>query len=149
MGVVSALTRPLHYFWSYFSALLQQHTGHLPTWGVHLSVSYLSAFSYWSWDSQVEKCWNGSHFLLQWTTFCQNSLPWQICLGWPYMVQLIISLNYKRLWSTWKLQLVFFDCGFYSVCLLINDNKMLVQASWWEALAVGKLRSCSDGQGQA
>ena len=31
---------------------LQQHIGHLPTWGVHLSVSYLSAFSYCSWGSQ-------------------------------------------------------------------------------------------------
>src|SRR5574340_1215992 len=26
-----------------------EHTGHLPTWEVHLSVSYLFAFSYCSW----------------------------------------------------------------------------------------------------
>ena len=23
-------------------------------------------------------------FLLQWTSFCQNSLPWPVHLGWPY-----------------------------------------------------------------
>ena len=31
---------------------LQLHIGHLLTWGVHLSVSYLFAFSYCSWGSQ-------------------------------------------------------------------------------------------------
>ena len=48
----------------------------VPTnWGVHLSVSYLFAFSYCSWGSQD---WNTEvvcHSLLQWTTFCQNSPP--------------------------------------------------------------------------
>ena len=34
---------------SYFFTLLQQHIGHLLTWVVHLSVSYLFAFSYCSW----------------------------------------------------------------------------------------------------
>ena len=24
------------------------------------------------------------HSLLQWTTFCQTSLPWPVCLGWPH-----------------------------------------------------------------
>ena len=28
--------------------------GHLPTWEVHPSVSYLFAFSYWSWGSRQE-----------------------------------------------------------------------------------------------
>ena len=36
----------LHSFWSYFSTILQWHIGQLPAWGVHLSVSYLLAFSY-------------------------------------------------------------------------------------------------------
>ena len=36
----------LHSFWSYFSIDLQQHIGHLPTWGLPLSVSYHFAFSY-------------------------------------------------------------------------------------------------------
>ena len=48
-GIISASAQPLHAFWIYFSALLQQHIGHLPMWGVHLSVSYIFAFSYCSW----------------------------------------------------------------------------------------------------
>ena len=45
------------------------------------------AFSYCSWGSQgntEEVC----HSLLQWTTSCQNSSPWPICLGWPYTLWL-------------------------------------------------------------
>ena len=30
---------------------------------------------------------------LQWTTFCQNSPPWPICLRSPYMTWLIVSLS--------------------------------------------------------
>ena len=33
------------------------------------------------------------HSLLQWTTFCQNSPPWPIHLGWPYIAWLIVSLS--------------------------------------------------------
>ena len=33
------------------------------------------------------------HSLLQWTTFCQTSLPWPVRLGWPYMAWLIVSLS--------------------------------------------------------
>ena len=53
-------------------------------WGVHLSVSYLSAFSYCSWGSQDKKTEVVCHSLLQWTTFCQNSPPRPVHLGWPY-----------------------------------------------------------------
>ena len=43
---IFTLTLSLHSFWSYFSTLLQHHIGHLPTYGIYLSVSYLFAFSY-------------------------------------------------------------------------------------------------------
>ena len=46
------MAQPLCSFWSYFSSLFQRHIGQLLTWGVHLSVSYLFAFSYCSWGSQ-------------------------------------------------------------------------------------------------
>ena len=75
LGIVFALASSLHSFWSYFSTLLQYCIGHLPTWGVYLSVSYLFAFSYCSWSSQgknTEVVW---HSLLQRTMFCQNSPP--------------------------------------------------------------------------
>ena len=39
------------------------------------------------------------------------------------------------MWSVW---LVFHDCGFQSVCPLMEKNKRLMKASWWERLR-GKL----------
>ena len=45
------------------------------TWGVHLSVSYLFAFSYCSWGSRGRNTEVVCHFLLQWTMLCQNSPP--------------------------------------------------------------------------
>ena len=45
------------------------------------------------------------HSLLQWTTFCQNSLLWPVFLGWPCTAWLRASLSYAspfsmtRLWS--------------------------------------------------
>ena len=117
--------------------------------GVHLSVSYLFAFSSCWWRSQGKKtevvCWS----LLQWTTFCQNSPPWPLCLGWPYMAWLIVSLSFTSPWYIWSFWLVFCDCGFHSLCPLMNEVKRLVEASWWERVAVGKIESCSGGQGHA
>ena len=69
------------FFWSYFST---EHIGHLPTCRVHLSVSYLFAFSYCSWGSQGKNAEVVCHSLLHWTTFCQTSPPWPTCLGWPH-----------------------------------------------------------------
>ena len=50
------------------------------------------------------------------------------------------------MWSVW---LVFCDCGFHSVCPLMNKDKRLVEASWWERLAMGKTGSWSGWQGHA
>ena len=60
-------------------------------------------------------------FLLQWTTFCQNSPLWPLCLGMT------------RLWSMWSVCLVFCLC-FHSVCPLMEKNKRFSEASWWEGL---------------
>ena len=62
------------------SLLIRQHIGHLLTWGVHLSVSYLFAFSYCSWGSQGKNTEVVCHSLLQWTTFCQQIWKTQ---QWP------------------------------------------------------------------
>ena len=86
LGVVFALAPSFHSFWNYFSTDLQWHTGHLPTWGVHLSVSYLFSLSYCSWVSQGKNTEVVCHSLLQWTIFCQTSPPWPMHLGWPHMV---------------------------------------------------------------
>ena len=45
--------------------------------------------------------------------------------------------------------LYFCDCGFHSVCPLMDEDKRLLQASYWEGLAVGKTGSCSGEQGYA
>ena len=62
----------LHSFWSYFSTLLQEHIGPLPTWGVHLSGSYLFAFSYCSRGSQGKNADVVCHSLLQWPHFVRT-----------------------------------------------------------------------------
>ena len=58
------------------------------------SFSVLSfCFSYCSWGSQGKKSEVVWYSLLQWTTFCQNSPPWPVCLGWPYMAHSFIELD--------------------------------------------------------
>ena len=64
-----------------------------------LFSSYLFAFSYCSWGSQGKNTEAVCHSLLQWTTFCQNSPPWSVHLGWPYMAWPSVSLSWTRLWS--------------------------------------------------
>ena len=44
-------------------------------------VSYLFAFSYCSWSSCSKNTGVVCYSLLQWTTFCQNTLLWSIHLG--------------------------------------------------------------------
>ena len=41
------------------------------------------------------------------------------------------------------------DCGFCSVLPLVDEDKRIVEASWWEGPAVGKTGSCSSGQGHS
>ena len=45
--------------------------------------------------------------------------------------------------------LVSCDCGFHSVCPLMDQDKRLMEASWWERLTKGNTGSYSDGQGYA
>ena len=123
LGVVFALASSYHSFWSYFSTCVHTgHIGHLPTWGVPPSVSYLFAFSCCSWGSQGKHTEVVCHPLLQWTTFCQNSPPHPSVLAW-----FIVSLSYRRLCSTWSIWFVFCDCdcGYP----LMEKDKRLMKAS--------------------
>ena len=45
------------------------------------------------------------------------------------------------MWLDW---LVFYDCGFQSVCTLKEKDKRLMEASWWERLTEGEAGSCFD-----
>ena len=112
-------------------------------------IFHLFPVSYCSWGSQGKNTEVVCHSLLQWTTFCQNSPPWPVRLEWPYAAWLMVSLNYTRLSSMWSVWLVFCDCGFHSVCPLMDKDKRLMGASWWERLTEGEPESCSDGQGYA
>ena len=109
-------------------------------------------FSYCSWSSQGKNTGVVCHSLLQWAMFCQNFPPWPVRLGWFCTAWLIVSLSYTRLWSMWSLWLAFCDYSFHSggcgtvvlassVCPLMEEGKRLVQTSWWEGLAVGKIGS--------
>ena len=71
------------------SPLFSSSIGYLLTWEVHLSMSYLFAFT---WGSQGKSTEAVCHSLLQWTAFCQNSPPWPFCL-WPYMAWLRVSVS--------------------------------------------------------
>ena len=63
----------------------------------------------------------------------------------------------ELLWSMLSFLWAFRSCGFHSgscgivvlassVCPLMDEDKRLVQASWWEGLAVQKTGSCSTGR---
>ena len=45
--------------------------------------------------------------------------------------------------------LVFCDCGFHSVCPVMEKDKRLMETSRWERLTEGETGSCSEGQGHA
>ena len=92
-GTVFAWAPSLHSFWSYISTLLQYHTGHTPTWGVHLLLPYSFAFSYCSRASQGKNTEGVCHSLLQWTTHCQTSPPCLTILGGPTWPWLVVSLS--------------------------------------------------------
>ena len=107
------------------------------------------AFSYCSWGSQGKNAEVACHSLLRGTTFCQDLPPWPSYLRWRCMAWLTVSLSSTKLWSMWSFWLVFCDCGFHSVFLLMDEDKRLVEASWCERLAVGKIGSYSGGQSHA
>ena len=55
----------------------------------------------------------------------------------------------SRLWSMWSDWLVFCDCGFHFVFPLMEKDKRLMEASWWQRLTEGETGSCSDGWSHA
>ena len=77
---VPALAQPLNSFWSYFSALLQQHLGHVPTWGL---IFWCPIFFPFHTVHGVLKArileWFAIHFSSG--LLCQISPPWPFTLG--------------------------------------------------------------------
>ena len=127
LGGVFALAPSLLSFWSYFSSDLQEHIGHLPTCGVIFQCPIFLPFHtvhgvlkarILSWFAIPFS--SGPHFVR--TLHYDPSV-----LGGPK--GLIVSLSYTRLWSMRSVWLVFCDCGFHSVCPLIDKDKRLMEAS--------------------
>ena len=58
--------------------------------GIYRKIFF--AISYLSWGPEGKNAEVVCYSLLQWTMFYQNSLPWPVPLGWPYMAWLIVSL---------------------------------------------------------
>ena len=58
-----------------------------------------------------------------------------------YLFVLFMGFPRQEVW------LVFYDCGFHSVCLMKDKDKKLMESSWWERLTVGETGSCSEGRG--
>ena len=76
-----------------------EHTGHLPTWEVHLPVSYLFAFSYCSWGSQGKNTEVVCQSLYQWIMFCHNvkmTNLWSSILKMRIQSSLLYILYFKR-----------------------------------------------------
>ena len=105
-GSISSFFLELFFHWSLLAHWAPTNLG-----SSSFSVLFFT-FSFCSWSSQGKNTEVVCHSLHQWTTFCQNSPPWPVCLGWPYVAWLIVSLRWTRLWSMWLDWLVFCDCGF-------------------------------------
>ena len=78
----------------------------------------------------------------------------QLCgTPWTAAYQAPPSMGFSRqeYWSgvPWSDWLVFCECGFQSVCPLMEIDKRLMQASWRERMTEGETGSCSDGRGHA
>ena len=114
-GSVSSFFLELFLHWSPVACWAPTHLG-------SSSFSVLSfCLSYCSWGSQGKNTEVVCHSLLQWTTFCQNSPSWPICLGWPYMAWLIVS---------WTTQL-FNSLKHYEPC---HVGPPKTDGSWWRGL---------------
>ena len=125
------------YSWAYTLRKPDLKETHVP----HMFISYCS------WGSQgntevVCICIpfsSGPHFV---RTLHHDSLSWVALHGMAHSFT-------TRLWPKWSVWLVFCDCGFHSACPLMEKDTRLVEAYWWEGLAVGESGSCSDGWGHA
>ena len=93
---------------------------------------HIFPFSYFSWGSHSKNTGMVCHFLLQWTTFCQNSSLWPMCHGLPCMAWLIASLSYASSFTTtmlWSMKELLVCRNARNVCAVI-----LYPATWLNSL---------------
>ena len=97
-----------------------------------------------SWGSRGKNTEVVCQFLLQWTMFCQNSLPWPVLLVWPCTACLITSLSSRRLWSMWLYWLAFCDCGFLFEAVGLQSFLFLSAFRWMRIRGLCKLSDGTD-----
>ena len=96
LGILFALAQSLHSFWSSFSSLLQEH---LLTCGVHLSVSYLFAFSYCSWGPQGKSAvLSGLSTMTHPSQMALNSMVHSFIKLHKAVIHVIILVSFLWLW---------------------------------------------------
>ena len=67
-----------------------------------------------------------------------SELSTMTCLSWVSLHGMAHSFTeLDKMWSVWSDWLVFCDCGFQSVCCLMEKDKRLMEASSWERLTGG------------
>ena len=109
--------------------------------GVHLSVSYLFAFSYCSWGSQDRNTEVICHSLLQWTTFSLNQLLSKSWLLFPsHLMSQHIEITLEILSplgsgntilsSSYLLPASLFDGSFYSSEVKSLSHVWLFATQW-------------------
>ena len=68
-------------------------------------------------------------------------------LSWVTLHSMAHSfIELEKAVSMWLDWLVFYDCDFQSLCPLVEKDKRLMKASWWDRLTEGDTGSCSDGR---
>ena len=68
-----------------------------------------------------QEYWVVCHSLLQWTTLCQTSPPWPMCLGWLHTAWLSFT-ELDKLWSVWSDWLVVCNCSCFFTCIQISQE---------------------------
>ena len=102
-------------------------------WNEWMKYKYVNLLAYClvlskfcSWDSQDKNTEVVCHSLLQWTTFCQNSPPWPICLWWPALHGMAHSFIELDTVVIHVISLISFLWLWFSVCLPSNWATSLV-----------------------
>ena len=99
------------------------------------SFSVLSFFLFiWFMGFLRQEYWSGLPFPSP-VDHILSELSTMTCPSWMALHCMAHSfIELDKLWSTWSDWLVFCDRGFHSVCSLMERDKRLMEASWWERL---------------
>ena len=128
LDVIFTLALPLHSFWSYSTLFSSSILGTYWPGSSSFSVPSFCLFILFM-EFPRQEYWSGFfHSLLQWTTFCQNSImtrrSW---VALHHMAHHFIELD-KAVSHVINL-IIFCDCDVHYVCPLMEKDKRLMEAS--------------------